>query len=1031
MLSIIIYIIGFFYIIFGLYAITLNKNGILNRLFLLLTISLAIWSFSYSIALAAHTAEESIFCRCVTVFGWGIVYSIFLHFVLVLGKSQSLNRWITLVVIYLPAVINVILYAPFGLFGTKQYKMMQTEFGWVNIFPTTVDGYWLFLYYIVFGVISVILLFRWLGKVESNIFLKKDVIKFKLSFYFAVFMGIATDILPDILEIKLFPKIAVIILFVPAIALFITLKNFGLFHERKMEISASLTYGRLMKRDRLKLFQIVAYIFITGGALSFLIRFFIMRGSLEIEFILFLLQIFMGILAWIIPIVTKNQAKQNTMFLLISVAISFFFTLRNFKTVAITVWAVYLLFFLLTIILNSIIHSFIFAVISIAMQIVFFITQPEVVVTVNRTDYVTRTAIIALSYVISHFLMTLQEGKVQKYEKSALEQETLERISSSFIPINKENAEEIINDMFEMSANILNFDCAYLFEISADHENITILNTYVHYSVTDDSCIYTPETDTKNAILSMVESLIGHEQPVVCGDVADISIREHEAVRDYFMSKKVKSFCVLPLKIDGKIHGILLFEYLNCTDKTTWENRVLILKILANVLADARKKILYEERLYKFAYFDTTTKMANLNMLKKTLESILHNKEESNRMAILDIEIQNLKTINDTFGQAIGEQVILKSASILKNLFKDCIIISRTAGKEFIVVLSYYGKNEINNRAEEVINTFSLPLLTETSIEEIFVMINIGISVYPEDGKDVDSLLESAELAGTEAENSDSKIVFYTPEIKNHITETALLTNKLFKSLRNNEFYLEFQPQINIVSSRTVGVESLLRLTLKDDKRVEPYRFIPILETTGLIYDVGYWVLRQSIRAHQRLVMKGFPPLRFSVNVSAVQFKRYDFVDVVARIIKESQIDSKYIEIELTESALSENLSDTIERISELKKLGVSVAIDDFGKGYSSLHRLEAIPFDRIKIDKSITDNIGLKREKAIVTEMVISLAKAFKAHTTVEGVETKDQVEFLKELGCNEIQGYYFSKPLSIEELEEFLRNEYNLVAK
>lgn len=175
----------------------------------------------------------------------------------------------------------------------------------------------------------------------------------------------------------------------------------------------------------------------------------------------------------------------------------------------------------------------------------------------------------------------------------------------------------------------------------------------------------------------------------------------------------------------------------------------------------------------------------------------------------------------------------------------------------------------------------------------------------------------------------------------------------------------------------------MLRLTPENGNMVRPSRFIPILETTGLIYDVGYWVLKQAVMAHKELIMKGFPPLRFSVNVSGVQFKRENFIDDVSEIIEESQIDPQYIELELTESSLSENISNITEIISKLKKLGVSIAIDDFGKGYSSLHRLEAIPFDRIKIDKSITDSIDSESRKTIVTEMVISLAKAFKAHTT------------------------------------------------
>ncbi len=1025
-LSLIIYIIGLFYLAFGLYAISLNKKGLINRLFLLGTSSLTIWSFAYSIALSAHTAEESVFWRCITVFGWGIIYSIVLHLVLVLENSRFLNKRISLVAIYLPAIINVILYSPFGIFGPRQYRMVQTEFGWVNTFPTTIDWYWLFAYYIVFGVLCVIFLFRWLRRVNTNIFLKKDVIKFKLSFYFTVFMGVAADILPDILEIKSFPKIAIVVLFIPAIALFLALKRFGLFLEREKTEPEFLTYGRLMTSDRLTLFKIVGHILIAGGAVFFAIRFFIMKGPLVIELSRSLGLALVGIITMLIPLVIKNHTRQNTAFLLVSLAGTIFYILRYFNTGAVTVWAIYLLVFLITVLLGGKIHSAIFAAVSIAVQIIFIIVRPSVVVTVGHADYAIRIAIIALVYAITQFLTTLQTVRMQKYEKSTMEQNILERISSNFISFTKEEMEEKFNGMFKMSAEILNFDYAYLLELSPDYENTNFVSTYINKAAVNGSRLYYPEVDAENAISSIVEYITTHRQPWICENVAGISIREQETLRNYFVSKEVSSFAALPVIVDERIHGILVVEYRSRTDKYSWENRLAILKILTNVLADARKKIIYEERLHDFAYFDAVTKMANLNMLKKTLEPILRNGEKAKKIAILDIEIENLKMINDTFGHAVGEQVIIKSASILENLFRDRIIISKASGKEFIIALPYRDdKDEIKKRAEEIIDTFSQPILTETGVEALFVIVNIGISLYPEGGKDVDALLESAELAGNEAEHTEGKIVFYTSRIKEHITETTLLTNRLFRALQNNEFYLEFQPQVNCVTGKTVGIESLLRLRQVDDRKVGPDRFVPILESTGLIYDVGNWVLKQSILTHQRLVMKGFPPFRFSVNVSAAQFQKHDLVDVVSEIIEESQIDPQYIELELTEGALVENLADTVEKISGLKKLGVSVAIDDFGRGHSSLHRLYAIPFDRIKIDKSITDNIGSGRKQTIVTKTVIALAQAFNAHTTVEGVETKDQVDFLRELGCDEIQGFYFSKPLPIDGLEEFLRKE------
>ncbi|HNZ27466.1 MAG TPA: phosphodiesterase [Spirochaetota bacterium] len=417
------------------------------------------------------------------------------------------------------------------------------------------------------------------------------------------------------------------------------------------------------------------------------------------------------------------------------------------------------------------------------------------------------------------------------------------------------------------------------------------------------------------------------------------------------------------------------------------------------------------------------TKFINRNMLKKGLEQILCNMEETEKIAILDVEIENIWMIDNTFGHAVGEQVIIKSAEILNDLFEDCLYISRTGEREFVIVLPQHGNNEqIKIQARKVIDSFSDPLLIDTEIEALFVTVSVGIALYPEDGKDADTLLENAHLAVHKAKTADNKIAFYTEQIKTRIAETTLLTNRLFRSLQKEEFFLEFQPQISCDTGKIAGVEVLLRLKPDDRRKVGPDKFVPILETTGLIHNVGKWVLEQSLRERNRLASKGFLPLRFSINVSVVQLQRDDFADDVVKIIKESGVDPKYIELEITEGALSENLPDTIEKISKLKKLGISVAIDDFGKGYSSLHRLESIPFDRIKIDKSIIDNINLERKNATVAEIVVSLAKAFKACTTAEGAETRNQVDFLKNLGCDEIQGYYFSKPLSAERLEEFL---------
>ena len=320
---------------------------------------------------------------------------------------------------------------------------------------------------------------------------------------------------------------------------------------------------------------------------------------------------------------------------------------------------------------------------------------------------------------------------------------------------------------------------------------------------------------------------------------------------------------------------------------------------------------------------------------------------------------------------------------------------------------------------------FAHPVPTETGVEALFVVARIGISMFPDDGKNVDTLLKNADLAGYEARDAIDKVVFYTERLEDQITENTLLTNRLYKSLENDELFLEFQPQIDCDTGKTVGVEALLRWTTDGRKRVPPDRFVPILEQTGLIYDVGLWVFEQALQGHNRLVAKGFSPLRFSVNLSVVQFQGEDFIRDFAKVLEASRVDPKYIELEITESLFSKDPEDVLRKLYELKELGVSIAIDDFGTGYSTLNRLRLVPFDRIKIDKEIIDHIDLEQKAAPINEIIILFAKAFKASITAEGVETKGQADFLKSIDCDEIQGYYFSRPLSMEALEEFLVKE------
>ncbi|NLJ70196.1 MAG: EAL domain-containing protein [Clostridiaceae bacterium] len=1025
MLSIILYICGCFYMIFGACTIATNINSKANRLFLLLTSSLAIWSFSLSVSNSAATAEESAFCRSFSVFGWGVFSSILLHFILVLTKTERrLNKRIKYITTYLPAFINIILFGPFGYFFEKQYKMVQTDYGWMNMAPMYYAGIWLNLYYIVFSIASLILLIRWWRKLESHTSEKRLAKYFLISVILLFSIITIIDILPDILNKKFFPKLPVLFLLVPTIILFTVLKKFGLLLERRRTIPI-LRETDKFSSDRLRLFRTAAVIYMIGGAISFLVGYFGKKGALGREILFAAALLLFGVFTRMIPFITKKHAVQNAIFLVICSLSTFYIMIVNAKIGALTVWSVYILFLLFTVIFDYRILAILFTAFCVVIQIVFWIIYPKVFVTINGNEYAIRIVIILFSYFSVRYLTTEYAFKVKVYQRFAREQEVLEQISSNFISINSENAKDKIDEMLKMSDEILEFSHAYLVKFSKDYEEATILNMCVK-DTTKELFPYRPGMKFKTVTFPLAKSLIAQGKPMICEDTKKATFDKCGETNNFFISRGVKSFFALPVIVDERIVGMLVIEYYNRIDVSFAESRSYFLDIIVNILGDTRRKLLYEKRLYNSAYFDKRTKLANRNMLKKRLRQTIRNRKESEKIAVLVIELANLRVIKDTFGHSVGEQVMVKSATILENILEECCYIARSGEGKFVIVLPNVKNTEqIKDCAKRILASFSDPISTETKIEALFVVIRIGISVYPDDGRDADTILKNADMAGYEARNADKRVLLYNSRMENNIAENTLFTNRLFKSLQNDEFFLVFQPQISCTTGKTVGIEALLRWTSDGNKIVGPDRFIPILEQTGLIYDVGLWVLEQALQEHNRLIAEGFPPLRVSVNISVVQFQGEDFIPDFTRIIEQSGADPKYIELEITESLFLKNPEDVIKKLYKLKELGVSIAIDDFGREYSSLNRLNSIPFDRIKIDKEIIFHINLEEKRDPVTKNIIMLAKDFRVGIIAEGVEKKEQAEFLRSMDCDEIQGYYFSRPLSSKALEEFLEKE------
>lgn len=1026
LVSIVFYIFGFIYVTLGTYAVETNAKSYVNRLFVSLTSSMGAWSFALSLATSAATAEESAFWRCLSVFGWGVYYSIFLHFVLILTRlERKLNNGIMLFAIYLPALINIILFAPFGILAESQYQLVKSDFGWVNVLPSNAGRLWLIAYYIIFSLISIVLLVYWWAKLKPGDPQKRHAGDFILSILTASLLGLLTDTVPDLIGIGSLPKLAIIFLMLPVTVLSLTLKKSGLLLERKRELPSFLQTEQRTNEDRGRVFRTVSSIYTAGSAVAFFVGYFTMEKTPREALPLTALLLALGIFVRVMPHLTKNHTVQNNLFLATGIISLVYIMARNAATGAATIWAVYVVFFVFTVILDSNLHLVIYGIVAIAIQIVFAIIRSELLFTIDIGEYMTRIAIIVLTIFAVRRLASEYALKLNIHKKFIKEQKVIEAISTNFISVSGENIRRKVEEMLEMASGVLGFDYAYLIGFSEDYEDAIIFCTHAKDSASKPLPYY-PGMKLKFDSLPVASILVDRGAPIICEGITNTPLEECEQTRNYLVLRDVNSFFAYPLQLEGqRIEGMLVFEYYDRSSESLKENRSYFLNIIVNMLGDARKKIQYEEMLYNFAYFDESTNLANKHMMTKRLEEHLKDRKESQKLAVLNIEIDNLRMIKDTFGQGVAEQVMVNAARILENRLHDrSHDISRTNEGEFTVVLGdLESREDVEHCVEKLLDTFSHPISTsDRGTGRLFIILRIGIALYPNNGPDAKTLLRNADLAGFEAMTKKEDFVFYEERMGSNIEENTLYTNRLFESLQNKEFFLEFQPQINCKTGEIAGVEALLRWTSDGSNRVPPLRFIPILEQTGLIYDVGLWVLEETLKEHKRLIKKGFAPLRFSVNLSLVQFEEENLVPDIKKIIEESEVDPKYIELEITESFFAKNPEEAVKKLYALKALGSGISIDDFGKGYSSLNRLKLVPFDRIKIDKELIDYIDVENKYAPLTQMIISLAESFRASVTAEGVETMGQADFLKSVHCDEIQGFYYSKPLSPEALEEFL---------
>ncbi len=446
--------------------------------------------------------------------------------------------------------------------------------------------------------------------------------------------------------------------------------------------------------------------------------------------------------------------------------------------------------------------------------------------------------------------------------------------------------------------------------------------------------------------------------------------------------------------------------------------------VLLISLNDITQRKFAEEKIRFLAQHDELTGLASRNLLTEHIHyAISEARRERNQFGLMFLDLDRFKNINDTFGHHIGDELLKMVAHNLRRAVRESDTVSRMGGDEFVILFPHVKDGQdLANLAQKIIDAVSVDYMIEK--HPIHTSVSIGISVYPADGDNADTLMSNADTAMYHAKSQGRNIYkFFTQELNEIVQERLILETQLRNALDANEFLLHFQPQFDTARGNVCGFEALIRWRRMGKETIPPGKFIPIAEDTGLVIDIGNWVLDRACRYVRHLRDKGYQDLRVAVNLSPQQLRRKELVQIVEKTLAKHEVDASWLEVEITETVLLQHEEETVATLTKLSEMGVQIALDDFGTGYSSLSYLKRFPIDCIKIDQSFVRDIDCDRDDRAIVLAIIAMAKNLDIRVVAEGVETKQQVHFLRESGCHELQGYLLATPMEAEEAMQFLK--------
>jgi len=464
------------------------------------------------------------------------------------------------------------------------------------------------------------------------------------------------------------------------------------------------------------------------------------------------------------------------------------------------------------------------------------------------------------------------------------------------------------------------------------------------------------------------------------------------------------------------------YLWISFRGKGIWDEYGNALRI-AGSITDITERKLHEQRIYNLAYYDQITGLPNRSGFFEQLNKIIQNSYRNDKnFVVFFIDLDDFKAVNDTLGHDCGDVLMKEVAELLKDIFKDCFT-ARFGGDEFIVIKEINTeKDNISDISKNTVN--SLGKAWTINNHEFYISVSVGVSIFPIHGTTPQDLIKNADLAMyTAKSNGKNTYAIFNSSMRNDLLEMFKWEKDLVKALENDEFKIYYQPQVSAIDETILGAEALIRWNHTERGLISPNEFIPIAEETGLIVNIGEKIIDKTIEQIKHWKDSNIKVVPISINLSPLQFQQQNLVQYIDNVLQNYNIDPSLVKFEITESTALKDINQTINTIKIFNSMGIEVALDDFGTGYSSLTYLKQLPISSLKIDKAFIRDINSDIREASIVLNIITLAHDLSIKVVAEGVETLDQYTILKDYGCDEIQGYYFGKPMPVSEFESFIK--------